>query len=116
MGRQVGDLLRRPPATLLVWSGSVVLGLADVCYAGVVPGPRRVLTGVALALAAVAGGMFVAAAIKGLSRAMHRSPRQPVRRPLGTRHGRGDSVTREAEWGIMQIEAWLARQDHTQES
>jgi len=102
--------VRRPSATLLVWVGSLTLGLADVLYARLVPGPLAVVDRIALALACVAALLFAGAAVRGLlgSRgAAWATAPQPG--------GPGDAVTREAAWGIVQLEAWLHRQDRSRD-
>jgi hypothetical protein len=108
VGWWLSGLVRRASATLLIWAGSITLGLADVLYAGLVPGPRATVDRAALALACTAGAVFVVAATRGL-----------LCFRASTRGGRGadgrDAIAREAEWGIAQLEAWLRRQDHSRD-
>jgi len=97
---------RRCSPILLIWVASLTLGVADVVYAGLLPGPVGVLDTAALALACSAGAVFVAAAAIAL---LHWQ--QARARFVG-----GDEmIRREAQWGIAQIEAWLAREDRSRD-
>jgi hypothetical protein len=104
--RRVVAVARRCSPLVLIWVASIVLGVADVVYAGLLPGPVSVLDSTALALASLAGAVFLLAAGLGL-----RSWRQA--RAAGV--AGNDVIAREAQWGIAQIEAWLARQDHSRD-
>ena len=97
--------------TVLIWVGSLTLGLADVLYAGLVPGPRGVVDRAALVLACAAGLTFAIAVARGVLRCRSAAAR------LGHQlaHPCRDAVAREAEWGIAQLEAWLARQDRSRD-
>jgi hypothetical protein len=97
---------RRCSPILLIWIASLTLGVADVVYAGLLPGPVGALDMTALALACAAGAVFVLAAGVALD---------DWWRARSVSSAGGDLIAREAQWGIAQIEAWLAREDHSRD-
>ncbi|MFL6138119.1 MAG: hypothetical protein ACJ74O_10010 [Frankiaceae bacterium] len=107
MVMRLSALARRTSTTALIWVGSLTLGLADVLYAGLVPGPRGVIDRAALALACAAGAVLLAALLRGALR--YRRAVGPGGRP------HRDAIAREAELGIVALEAWLRRQDRSRD-
>jgi hypothetical protein len=103
----------RASATALIWTGSLTLGLADILYAGLVPGPRAVVDRAALALACAAGLVFAVALLRCAAGRCRADAR--VSRLAGLALPRRDPIAREAQWGIGQLEAWLARQDRSRD-
>lgn len=133
LGRAAAGFVRHTTTTALIWTGSLTLGAADVLYAGLVPGSRSTLARTATYLAVAAGVVFVYAAVRAC--ALSRGASAPrwsdragtaavmvagrgdgnARARLPFRGTRPDAVQREAELGLIQIEAWLARQDHSRD-
>ena len=102
----------RASTTVLIWTGSLTLGLADILYAGLIPGPRAVVDRAALALACAAGLVF---AVTLLRAALRYRAVVRLSRLAGLARPRRDPIAREAQWGIAQLEAWLARQNHSRD-
>ena len=99
---------RHVSTVLLLWSAALLLGVADLLAAGVVPGNERTLRVVALIVAGVAGFMIGTTLLRGLgSLVAYVRIRQAIKahRELAERQ-----LHTEAERGIAQIEAFLATQ------